>query len=110
MCLSLFFSQELVKYTPESHPDYSHVVAAQKAMTGVAVLINERKRRMEALGRLRTWQNTLDNWRVWIVHVEEERGEKERMGEKIKGNKHVHFNAKYMYSTCKCINFHRALI
>lgn len=73
------------------------MVAAQKAMTGVAVLINERKRRMEALGRLRTWQNTLDNWRVWIVHVEEEREEKERMGEKIKENKHVHFNAKYMY-------------
>ncbi|XP_019852562.1 PREDICTED: uncharacterized protein LOC100640581 isoform X2 [Amphimedon queenslandica] len=54
---------ELKKYTPESHPDYCHVVAAQAAMTQVAILINERKRRMEALGRLRTWQTNVENWK-----------------------------------------------
>ena len=38
-------------------------------MTQVAILINERKRRMEALGRLRTWQNNVDNWKVWTTKL-----------------------------------------
>lgn len=53
-----------MKYTPVSHGDYEHVLAAQEAMTQVAILINERKRRMESLGRIKTWQDSIENWKV----------------------------------------------
>ena len=56
--------QELVKNTPENHPDFENVLGAHKAMTEVAVLINERKRRMESIGKISLWQDSVENWRV----------------------------------------------
>ena len=53
-----------MKHTPETHPDYPYVLAAQDAMTQVAVLINERKRRIEDLGRIKNWQDSVENWKV----------------------------------------------
>ena len=57
-------SQELLKYTSDDHPDYPHVVAAQQAMKEVAMLINEQKRRMENIGKIGRWQETIENWKV----------------------------------------------
>lgn len=56
--------QELLKYTSEDHPDYPHVVAAQQAMKEVAMLINEYKRRMDNIGKIGRWQETIENWKV----------------------------------------------
>ena len=60
-------TQELLKYTDESHPDYAHVLAAQKAMRDVAMLINEQKRRMENIGKIGRWQETIENWKVCMA-------------------------------------------
>ena len=57
-------SQELLKYTDETHPDHSHIVAAQKAMKDVAMLINEQKRRIENMGKIGCWQRTIEGWKV----------------------------------------------
>jgi hypothetical protein len=60
--------QELLKYTSEEHPDHPHVVAAQKAMKEVAMLINEQKRRIENMGKIGCWQRTIDGWKVsWPI-------------------------------------------
>lgn len=60
----VFSAQELLKYTSADHPDYPHVVAAQKAMKEVAMLINEQKRRIENMGKIGCWQKTIDGWKV----------------------------------------------
>ena len=62
--LLMFSAQELLKYTSADHPDYPHVVAAQKAMKEVAMLINEQKRRIENMGKIGCWQKTIDGWKV----------------------------------------------
>lgn len=54
----------MLKYTPEDHVDYKHVVAAQEAMKEVAMLINDQKRRMENIGKIGRWQETIDGWKV----------------------------------------------
>ena len=53
-----------MKYTSEDHPDHQHVVAAQKAMKEVAMLINEQKRRIENMGKIGVWQMSIDGWKV----------------------------------------------
>ncbi|XP_065840628.1 spermatogenesis-associated protein 13-like isoform X3 [Oscarella lobularis] len=53
---------ELLKTTPESHPDHEKIVAAKSAMSNVAVMINERKRRYEGLHRIAKWQVTIEGW------------------------------------------------
>ncbi|KAK4883196.1 hypothetical protein RN001_006515 [Aquatica leii] len=53
---------ELLKYTKSDHPDYENIKDALKAMRGVAVLINERKRRMESLEKLAAWQQRVEGW------------------------------------------------
>lgn len=61
--------QELLKYTSEDHPDYAHVVAAHNAMKGVAMLINEQKRRIENMGKIGCWQRTIEGWKVSALPV-----------------------------------------
>ncbi|KAF5277365.1 hypothetical protein FQA39_LY06178 [Lamprigera yunnana] len=53
---------ELLKYTKPDHPDYENIKQALQAMKGVAVLINERKRRMESLEKLAAWQQRVEGW------------------------------------------------
>ena len=64
-------SQELLKYTTEGHPDHAHIVAAHQAMKDVAMLINEQKRRMENIGKIGQWQETIENWKVRKEREEE---------------------------------------
>ncbi|XP_071537361.1 uncharacterized protein RhoGEF3 [Panulirus ornatus] len=54
--------QELLKYTKPDHPDYSCVQGALEAMRDVALLVNERKRRMECLEKIASWQITVEGW------------------------------------------------
>lgn len=61
--------KELLKYTNETHPDYPHVVAAQKAMKDVAMLINEQKRRIENIGKIGSWQRSIDGWKVSSIMI-----------------------------------------
>ncbi|XP_049771951.1 spermatogenesis-associated protein 13 [Schistocerca cancellata] len=53
---------ELLKYTKVDHPDYEKIKEALEAMRNVAVLINERKRRMESLEKLAAWQQRVEGW------------------------------------------------
>lgn len=53
---------ELLKYTKSDHPDYGKIQEALETMRGVAVLINERKRRMESLEKLAAWQQRVEGW------------------------------------------------
>ncbi|XP_018910365.2 spermatogenesis-associated protein 13 isoform X1 [Bemisia tabaci] len=53
---------ELLKYTKPDHPDHEQVSEALEAMKNVAVLINERKRRMESLEKLALWQQRVEGW------------------------------------------------
>nr|CAD7428476.1 unnamed protein product [Timema monikensis] len=65
---------ELLKYTKRKilhnwlpfqqadHPDYAKIQEALDAMRDVAVLINERKRRMESLEKLAAWQQRVEAW------------------------------------------------
>lgn len=54
--------QELLKYTKTDHPDFSSVKGALEAMRDVALLVNERKRRMECLEKIASWQMTVEGW------------------------------------------------
>lgn len=56
---------ELLKYTKSDHPDYGDIKEALEAMRDVAVLINERKRRMESLEKLAAWQQRVEGWEVF---------------------------------------------
>lgn len=55
---------ELLKYTKPDHDDYENIKEALDAMRGVAMLINERKRRMESLEKLAAWQHRVEGWEV----------------------------------------------
>lgn len=46
------------------HADYDKIREALDAMRNVAVLINERKRRMESLEKLAAWQHRVEGWEV----------------------------------------------
>ncbi|CAL4061666.1 unnamed protein product, partial [Meganyctiphanes norvegica] len=54
--------QELLKYTRPEHPDYIGVQGALEAMRDVALLVNERKRRMECLEKIASWQIAVEGW------------------------------------------------
>ncbi|KAK6628181.1 hypothetical protein RUM43_001993 [Polyplax serrata] len=53
---------ELLKHTEADHPDYDTTREALDVMKKVATLINERKRKMESLEKLFTWQCRVDGW------------------------------------------------
>lgn len=55
---------ELLKYTKPDHQDYGDIKEALEAMKGVALLINERKRRMESLEKIEAWQQRVEAWEV----------------------------------------------
>uniref|UniRef100_A0A914VHU1 Uncharacterized protein n=2 Tax=Plectus sambesii TaxID=2011161 RepID=A0A914VHU1_9BILA len=54
---------ELLKATPDSHPDRQAVEGAYNAMRAVASDINDRKRRLESLQKIAAWQYTVEGWR-----------------------------------------------
>ncbi|CAH1781209.1 unnamed protein product [Owenia fusiformis] len=54
--------QELLKYTRAEHRDYKKVKEAHTAMKDIAVLINERKRKIESIEKLAIWQQTVEDW------------------------------------------------
>lgn len=54
--------KELLKYTPENHPDFIHVEDALECVKNCANLANERKRRIEALADIMLFQEKFDNW------------------------------------------------
>ncbi|XP_062567864.1 uncharacterized protein LOC134230096 isoform X2 [Saccostrea cucullata] len=53
---------ELLKYTPVTHPDHAHIKGALEAMKKIATLINERKRKMESIEKLAYWQTAVEDW------------------------------------------------
>uniref|UniRef100_A0A0B7A0K3 Rho guanine nucleotide exchange factor 4 n=1 Tax=Arion vulgaris TaxID=1028688 RepID=A0A0B7A0K3_9EUPU len=53
---------ELLKFTPTDHSDFGHVQAALQAMKKIAMLVNERKRKMESVEKLAAWQLSVDGW------------------------------------------------
>ncbi|KAM7114331.1 spermatogenesis-associated protein 13 isoform 1-T1 [Molossus nigricans] len=53
---------ELLKYTTQEHSDYSNIKAAYEAMKNVACLINERKRKLESIGKIARWQVSIVGW------------------------------------------------
>uniref|UniRef100_T1IW01 Spermatogenesis-associated protein 13 n=1 Tax=Strigamia maritima TaxID=126957 RepID=T1IW01_STRMM len=53
---------ELLKFTPDDHPDQPHVAEALQTMRQVAHYINERKRRMECLEKIASWQLLVEDW------------------------------------------------
>ncbi|XP_041353303.1 uncharacterized protein LOC121371439 [Gigantopelta aegis] len=53
---------ELLKYTPADHADYNHVRDAVDAMKNIALLVNERKRKMESIEKMAVWQSTVIDW------------------------------------------------
>lgn len=53
---------ELLKNTDEDHPDYKLVTDALESMRNCANLANERKRRIEALADVMSFQEKVDNW------------------------------------------------
>jgi hypothetical protein len=53
---------ELLKNTAKTHPDYQDVVNALESMRNCANLANERKRRIEALADVMSFQEKVDNW------------------------------------------------
>ena len=61
-----YIIQELLKYTSDDHPDRPHVEAAVEAMRQVATHINESKRRLENIGRIGKWQESIDGWKVCV--------------------------------------------
>uniref|UniRef100_A0A8C4QD42 Rho guanine nucleotide exchange factor 4 n=1 Tax=Eptatretus burgeri TaxID=7764 RepID=A0A8C4QD42_EPTBU len=54
--------KELLKCTPPDHSDHKLVASALAAMSNVANLINERKRRMENVEKIARWQAEVCNW------------------------------------------------
>lgn len=54
---------ELLKQTPEAHPDFEDVSKALTAMKEIARTINTRKSRVEGLERLVKMQETFDEWK-----------------------------------------------
>lgn len=54
--------KELLKYTHLEHPDYTSLQRALEMMKKTAMLINERKRKMESLEKLAQWQKTVAYW------------------------------------------------
>ena len=58
--------KELLKYTQLEHPDYANLQRALEMMKKTAMLINERKRKMESLEKLAQWQKTVAYWQVDI--------------------------------------------
>eukprot|EP01137_Pigoraptor_chileana_P033941 Opistho-2@25721 len=62
ICKYPLLLKELLKYTPEGHPDHANVNAALDGMKEVAMLINETKRRMENLEKISEWQHTIDGY------------------------------------------------
>lgn len=53
---------ELLKNTDEDHPDFCHVSNALESMRNCANLANERKRRIEALADVMSFQEKVENW------------------------------------------------
>lgn len=53
---------ELLKNTDEDHPDFNDVANALCSMRNCANLANERKRRIEALADVMSFQEKVDNW------------------------------------------------
>ncbi|CAG5118328.1 unnamed protein product [Candidula unifasciata] len=53
---------ELLKFTSPDHPDFHKVQAALETMKKIAMLINERKRKMESVEKLAAWQLLVDGW------------------------------------------------
>ena len=56
--------KELLKHTRPEHADHVALQEALDAMRSIAVLINERKRKMESLEQLSQWQERVYNWEV----------------------------------------------
>lgn len=57
---------ELLKYTRAEHPDYGELQVAHATMKGMAVMINERKRKMESIEKLARWQDSVQDWEVSV--------------------------------------------
>lgn len=53
---------ELLKNTDEDHPDFRYVADALESMRNCANLANERKRRIEALADVMSFQAKVENW------------------------------------------------
>ncbi len=56
--------KELHKYTEPDHPDHIEIQKALDAMREIAVMINERKRKMESLEKLSQWESLVEDWQV----------------------------------------------
>ena len=61
--------KELLKYTRPEHPDYAPLQRALDSMRQIAVLINERKRKMESIEKLAEWQESVEDWQVGLLRI-----------------------------------------
>ena len=55
---------ELLQNTPPAHPDHPQLTTAVDAMKRTVQFINERKRKMESVEMLMTWQHSVNDWQV----------------------------------------------
>jgi hypothetical protein len=60
----IFFLNKQIDWFQADHADYDKIREALDAMRNVAVLVNERKRRMESLEKLAAWQQRVEGWEV----------------------------------------------
>lgn len=58
------FIKELLKHTPQEHPDHDQLQIAAQVMKDVASSINENKRKFENLNGIAEWQLNVDSWQV----------------------------------------------
>jgi Rho guanine nucleotide exchange factor 4 len=56
--------KELLRHTEVHHSDYSQLQVALDATRWTAALINERKRKVDSLEMLLSWQDTVADWQV----------------------------------------------
>ena len=56
--------KELLEHTPLGHPDHPPLEKAVDAMKRIVQFIDERKRKMESIEMLTTWQKSVNDWQV----------------------------------------------
>lgn len=67
MCVCVYYTmyvcvQELEKYTPHDHPDFTATHEMGVKMREVCFVINEAKRAVEKLDAITDWQASVDGW------------------------------------------------
>ncbi|KJE89238.1 hypothetical protein CAOG_000751 [Capsaspora owczarzaki ATCC 30864] len=62
ICKYPLLLRELIKHTPETHPDFADITEAMDAMNSVTIYINEMKRKLENLQVMAQLHTKIHNW------------------------------------------------